>query len=234
MARQGKCRMAIRECKVQIRLPVSRFLLCVFYLAVCVPLCLLSGCRSTRPFERLESGNVDFEDIHVQYEFDQPARRLTRGFDSDPQSIVDNELEPVAWKEEWTRAQLEIECPHPSGNEDVARLTLTLTASGPNGRGVRREKRLLAIPRQQVELLILDLSRSGYFDETLTSAGGTLLNVELDRHRVDRSWNDDGRLLDFAHRTLTRGAVLKESVRTPRRYGPSEAARGLRSQPQGR
>jgi len=188
----------------------------------------LGGCRAPQYLERTESGEVDFQHLHVEYEFDQPIRRLSRGFDSDPQSVVDSEIENVAWKEQWTRARLDIECPHPSGDKEIARVTLTLQAPGPNGRGRREEQRLLAIPREQIDLLIFDMAQSGVFDETLSSSGEARLNVRIDRGRVERSWKQDGRLLDFAHRTLTRGMVVEKSRRNPRREGTSRASRQSR------
>jgi hypothetical protein len=200
--------------------------LSLIWMIVAVP--WLGGCRSPQYLERTESGAVDFQHFHVEYEFDQPIRRLSRGFDADPQSVVDSDIEAVAWNEQWTRARLEIECPHPSGNNDVARVTLTLQAPGPNGRGRREERRFLAIPREQIDLLIFDMAQSGVFDETLSSSGEAQLNVRIDRGRVERSWKYDGRLLDFAHRTLTRGMVVEKPARNLRRDGSSRASRQSR------
>lgn len=184
---------------------------------------LAGGCRSPQYLERTESGGVSFEQFHAEYDFEEPIRQLTRGFDSNPQSIVDSEVEAVSWKEEWSFARLEIDCPNPAGERDVAQVTLTLKAPGPNGRGERTEKRLLAVPREQIDLLILDLAQSGFFDQTLRSSGAANLAVRIDQGRSERSWKHDGRLLDFAHRTLTRGAVLPAPQRSAR---PENMRRG--------
>lgn len=189
---------------------------------------LLAGCRAPHVLERSEAGGIEFEQLSVEYEFDQPMRRLTRGYDANPQSIVDNDVvERVAFKDQWSMARLNIECPHPSGRTDVARLTLTLSRPKTNGPGVVQEQHLLAVPRQQVDLLILDLARAGCFDDSLMNTGDAHLKVEIDRGRADRAWKNDERLLDFAHRTLTRGVVLQQAESIDRR-SDSDAGRGMR------
>ena len=206
----------------------SRYSVFIWHLTFCIALSLLSGCRVPEVLERSETGGVRFDDLRVEYEFDQPMRRLSRGYDTDPQSIVDHDVvEPISWSDQWSLARLEIECPHPSGRTDVARVTLTLSRPKPNGPGVVQERRMLAVPRQQVDLLILDLARAGCFDDSLTSTGEARLKVRIDRGQADRSWKSDERLLDFAHRTLTRGALLKQSSQTARSTD-AEAGRGLR------
>ena len=98
----------------------------------------------------------------------------------------------------------------------------------PFGRGRQEEQRLLAIPREQIDLLILDMAQSGVFDQTLSSSGDTQLNVRIDRGRVERSWKHDARLLDFAQRTLTRGMVVEKHQRNLRRDGSQRASRQSR------
>lgn len=224
--------MKRKNCKLQKGRSAYRVAIFILHFSYFISLCLLpvllTGCRTPQMLERSESGGVAFERLHVEYEFDQPMRQLSRGFDANPQSIVDNDVEPVAWTEQWSLARLTVECPHPSGRTDVARLTLTMSTPGPNGRGIVEEQRLLAVPRQQIDLLIVDLAQAGCFDESLTSTGDARLQVQIDHGQVDRSWKSDGRLLDFAHRTLTRGMLLKQPEKAERRES-AEAGRGMRS-----
>lgn len=176
----------------------------------------LSGCRTPHRLEVSEKGAPQFKRFRAEYEFDEPRRTLGRAFETDPDSFVTGSgasVEPVSWQREWSVGRLTIQCPHPSGDANVARVVLSLERDDGGRRAADKEVRVLVVPRTQVELLIADLTHSGFFDERIGSDDGSNLTIEIDKGRVEQAWHHDARFLDFAYRAMTRG----KSLRSPRR-----------------
>lgn len=104
-------------------------------------------------------------------------------------------------------------CPASPAELSEARLTLSTwfgTAEDGNVDAKSQETRQLTIPRQQVELLIIDLARAGFFDSPDPPGARSPLRVTIDGARVTRNWRTDDRLLDFAHRVFHRGRVTSD------------------------
>lgn len=177
----------------------------------------MSGCQTPQKLQVTQSGAPKFERFRADYRFEQADRLLVRNFDASSETVAAFEallhradksgIATVAARSTWSIARLELECPHPNGDEDLALLTLTLTnRHGPNA-VIHQDARQLTTTRSQIELLIGDLARQGYFDQQSENSGEAQLAVQIDRGRIDRSWVSDARLLDLAHQTLTEGTA---------------------------
>ncbi|MHC4879164.1 MAG: hypothetical protein ACYTGL_22140 [Planctomycetota bacterium] len=182
---------------------------------------VLSGCHTARKLELTSTGSPAFEQFSAAYEIPSAAELLSRGFaatemvsgrssDDHPhvQQVAASQTSAAAAT---STARLTIECPPPSGDINTARLLLEFRPGHQDTRGMSlTQRRQLTIPRQQIDLLILDLARAGFFDEPEHAPARSSLNVTIDGSRVTRRWKLDDRLLDFAHRTLQHGGTTPE------------------------
>ena len=181
---------------------------------------LLSGCRATQKLALTPSGAPAFERFVAEYEIPAADVHLGREFAADEHAAAGAADEagiqrvsaaqsspPVAIQS----ATLQVECPAPSGADDEALLTVRIQAgaAASSRRSVTRVGHLI-VPRQQVELLILDLARAGFFEDTVPPGDATQLSVSIDGARVAHAWPTDDRLLDFAHRVLHRGQLTTQ------------------------
>jgi hypothetical protein len=128
--------------------------------------------------------------------------------------------------ERWAMPQLTIEYPHPDGDPALARATLRLLpvnaeAGPPRNRFIRlaawRESLLpehaddgsivgvLDVPKHQLDLLIVDLARTGYFDPQTVPSAPARLAVQIDSGRLAKPWSFEPRLDDFVVRTQAAG-----------------------------
>lgn len=183
---------------------------------------LQSGCRTTHRLELTPSGSPAFKRFVADYEIPDPSSHLLRSFTES--AAVSNSNDHPSRSVRLTggtqrsvstglaAAHLTIECPHPSGSTTEALVTVSVTpdsrmeAAGSQPPLVRR----LSVPRQQVELLIFDLARAGFFDGDESRAATSRLSVSIDGARVTRAWRSDERLLDFAHRTFHTGSAAAD------------------------
>lgn len=187
--------------------------------AVIVPF----GCRTARKLEVTPSGAPAFDTFEAEYEVPVAASHFQRSFDDSslptetPSS--GSAVEPVSGVAPGTvtgsqqTARLTIMCPASPAEPNEARLTLNTwfgTAEDGNVDSKSQETRQLIIPRQQVELLIIDLARAGFFDSPDPPGARSPLRVTIDGARVTRNWRTDDRLLDFAHRVFHRGRVTSD------------------------
>ena len=182
---------------------------------------VLAGCHTPRKLELTSSGAPAFERFSAEYEIPSAADLLSRRFAGSAVSIdkPPDDLRQVqqvtattsSTPAENSTALLRVECPHPSGEIDAARLTLEVRSHDQTtGREASVEVRRLMIPRQQIDLLIVDLARAGFFDEPEPPGARSSLSVTIDESRVARRWILDDRLLDFAHRTLKHGSPASD------------------------
>lgn len=117
----------------------------------------------------------------------------------------------------WERVSLVVQYPHPSGDKSMARATLHLRAPsgnspkrGPNGLGRRilaqelsyvqrlsrnpnhlqpgDEVRVLDVSRAQLDDMLVNLSRNGFFDAQERSDSGTAVDLHLDQNHVQKTW----------------------------------------------
>lgn len=71
------------------------------------------------------------------------------------------------------------------------------------------ESWVLDFPRQQLDLLLIDLAEGGFFDDQRRPTGGVQLAVRIDRGRASKSWNTEPRLDDFVTRTRREGKLVR-------------------------
>ena len=141
---------------------------------------------------------------------------------------------PVA--SEWSTATLSVQFPHPDGIQDAARATLRLSAvpAGESGFAISQASRwlgraqsslpslhgdpekqpqrddeiwVLDLPKQELDLLVADLQKSGYFQAQTRAESGTKLDVQLDYGRVTKEWSAEPRLDQFISRVYTEGQL---------------------------
>lgn len=175
--------------------------------SVCLTVAVMViGCRTTtQRLEVTQSGTPKFERFHAEYQFEQPDRLLGRHYDAGSTTGRPG-VQTVAAESSWSEARLEIESPHPGGDNTLTLVTLTLNERRGTTAFLRKQVRQLTVSRSQVELLISDLARDGFFDaEAPRLAENAQLAIQIDRGKVKRDWHEDARLLDLAHQTLTAG-----------------------------
>lgn len=191
----------------------------ILLLAVIVPF----GCRTARKLDVTPSGAPAFDTFKAEYDVPVATSHFQRTFDEDSAvtqtASASTTVEPVsgvapgAPKNTRQTAKLTVECPASPDEPNEARLTLEVrSASSTDTKpdAASDETRQLIVPRQQVELLILDLARSGFFDSPDPPGARSPLSVTIDGARVTRDWRVDDRLLDFAHRTYHRGRAATD------------------------
>lgn len=178
---------------------------------------LLNGCQtvSRQPVETAHSpveiepesaARPEFRRLQLSYAFQDPMPLMARHFDDAGSLTPKDGVLPVSLSGEWPEAELRIDCPHPSGDLEKARLTLKLMRR--SRRRSLEETWILAVPRPQIELLVEDLHQNGFFRGEGLPGDEAELRITLDGRRMKQPWREDGRLLELAHRTLTRGRRL--------------------------
>ncbi len=188
-------------------------------LAMTVPF----GCRTVRKLELTQAGAPLFERFEADYAIAAADFHFDRTFAASqrPEAATESATITTASGERVTStddkegdinrtgqraARLKIECPASTDTPDEARLTLEIRASTDGSSNSPAEDvRHLIVPRQQIDLLILDLARTGFFDGFEPPGARSPLNVTIDGARVSRNWRLDDRLLDFAHRAFHLG-----------------------------
>ena len=194
-------------------------------LAVIVPF----GCRTARRLELTQSGAPAFESFEAEYEIPVAESHLQRSFADNSKHAetvsADSVVQRVSASSDTAsnsgkgkdsendrrRTRLKIQCPASPDKSDEARLILEIQSSSSGSLSTEsRETRQLIVPRQQVELLIFDLARAGFFDSPDPPGARSPLSVTIDGARVSRNWRADDRLLDFAHRAYHRGRSTED------------------------
>jgi hypothetical protein len=66
---------------------------------------------------------------------------------------------------------------------------------------------VLDFPKQQLDLLMADLRRNGFFDSQTRPDPGTRLEVSLEGHRTAKAWTPEPRLDDFVARVHGEGRL---------------------------
>ncbi|MDB5390016.1 MAG: hypothetical protein JWM11_5662 [Planctomycetaceae bacterium] len=137
---------------------------------------------------------------------------------------------------DWSTATLSVQYPHPDGTPELARATLRLSASplGGTGLGISQASRwlgkgrsiepsilgeaakppqrddeiwILDLPKQELDLLVADLRKSGFFQAQTRTESGTKLDVQLDSARVNKEWSPEPRLDQFISRVYVEGRL---------------------------
>lgn len=136
---------------------------------------------------------------------------------------------------EWTTATLSVQYPHPDGTPELARATLRLSVmpSGGSGFAISQASRwlgkgrseppvleefhkpiqrddeiwVLDLPKQELDLLVADLQKSGFFQAQTRTESGTNLDVQLDSGRINKEWSAEPRLDQFISRVYIEGRL---------------------------
>lgn len=64
---------------------------------------------------------------------------------------------------------------------------------------------VLDFPKQQLDLLLADLSQAGFFESQVRQTPGTKLEVQIDHGRTSKNWTPEPRLDDFINRVYGEG-----------------------------
>jgi len=94
-----------------------------------------------------------------------------------------------------------------SGNNDTSnQISRSIqSAKGINSSTIKEEIWKWELPKEQLDLLILDLSKSGFFDEQSRPKGETHLSIQIDKGNLAKSWTQEPRLEDFIKRIYEKG-----------------------------
>lgn len=204
----------------------------------------LPGCRSTGSQVHLsETGNPQYQRIHLEYDVDGSARDIPLEGAGLAQVGYEH---PAGGDLNWTVAELSIDYPHPEGKAGMARATLRLSNRPKElpAPPVLEEKKslttrikeipewfsrseaapvepvipakpaalddeiwVLDFPQYQLDLLVLDLSRGGFFEAQQRNQPGTRLDVSIDAGRTEKSWTPEPRLDAFVNRVHEEGRL---------------------------
>lgn len=66
---------------------------------------------------------------------------------------------------------------------------------------------VLDFPKQQLDLLLVDLAHGGFFEDQLRSASDARIDVQIDRGRTRKSWTSEPRLDHFVARVYREGRL---------------------------
>ena len=197
-------------------------------------LIFFSGCVPSHRVGLTDTGAPRYNKVLVTYLIGGSHGGLTRDPSqaAGPASTVsDSTIESGA---DWSIAALKIEYPHPEGDADLARATLRLSRgpaipksktlaqkfhssldwlswrdSQPDSvRQAHDELWVLDFPRQQLDLMLVDLANSGFFEDQQRPEGGTQLSVTIDWGRTAKPWSTDARLDGIVERIQREGWLV--------------------------
>lgn len=185
---------------------------------------LLAGCSFPHKLRVTEWGTPLYTQVSLVYEVDAGRGALAPRFVAPPPGeIMPFPRQPGSPTES---AVLRLEYPHPHGIPGMARVTVRMSRlsiddrlrlakqGNPLVRLVaatdERDRDLehdpfaevyeLSISKQELDLLLVDVARGGYFDPNLRADGGTRLSVEIDGAAERKKWIPEPRLDDIITR----------------------------------
>lgn len=180
------------------------------------------GCRGTGSAPKPVAAAPRYERIDVTYDVSGPDDgTASRALDSIRLAAGEGRegtQEPPAWR----AAQLRLEYPHPETGRGRARATLRLSRTPHVQEAVEESFRerwqslpgpqadapadlpprltecdeiwQLDLPRDEVDALLRELVKEGFFDERFRPAGDSRLSVRMDGERTFKPWTTDPRL----------------------------------------
>ncbi|MEX0716534.1 MAG: hypothetical protein WD066_08105 [Planctomycetaceae bacterium] len=191
-------------------------------LAVVPP--LLAGCSFPHKLRVTEWGAPLYSRVSLVYEVNAGRGALAPRFVAPPPGeIMSFPREPGSPTES---AVLRLEYPHPCGDAGLAHVSVRMSRLSIEDRQrlakqgnplvrlvsttderVRDDEHdpfaeiyELAISKQELDLLLVDVARGGYFDPNLRADGGTWLSVEIDGGVARKKWLPEPRLDDIITR----------------------------------
>lgn len=89
-----------------------------------------------------------------------------------------------------------------------------------------REIRVLDLPQYEIDLLILELARSGFFDAQHRPTGKAAINVRIDRGQTAKRWTAEPRLDELVARVYCDGQLVEgEELRRASQFAGSTGSR---------
>lgn len=198
-------------------------------LAAALVALFFAGCHFPHKLRVTPCGDPFYSRVSLVYEVDAGRGALAPRFVERPPGEGMSFPRPASGPVE--SAVLRLEYPHPYGWPGMARVTVRFSRlSIHDRRNLAREKGLLvrlvsatedwqrdaeydpfaelyelSITRQELDLLLIDLAQSGYFDPNLRANGGTRLAVEIDGGTASKDWVPEPRLDDIITRLHAEG-----------------------------
>lgn len=84
---------------------------------------------------------------------------------------------------------------------------------------------VLDFPKSELDLLLADLSHSGFFESQVRQDRGTHLDVQIDSGRTHKSWTPESRLDEFVNRVYGQGR-LSGFVAADAQHEPDAVSKG--------
>ncbi len=81
------------------------------------------------------------------------------------------------------------------------------SSKGNSSTSIKEEIWKWELPKEQLDLLILELSKSGFFDNQSRPIGETYLSIQIDKGNLAKKWTQEPRLEDFIKRIYENGSL---------------------------
>jgi len=168
---------------------------------------IVAGCQTPHRLDVDAQGAPKVQVVKIKYDVkpsflpEKPARvRLV----SDSETI---ETESV-WT--WETARLSVMYPATKEDTDVAMVTTRFIQTKEAQPTPRRRVLLkqLLIPRRELDLLLVDLAHSGFFENQVRTTGDAHLNVVIDEGEESKTWSAEPRLNELIDRVYREGRLV--------------------------
>ncbi len=177
------------------------------------------GCAMSHKVAVNDSGAPQYQRVDISYRIPASHKALVRNVDHIVRASGQAEISR-------SNAALKIEYPHPENKPEMVRATLRLSVKPAVARAqsfvgrlrsniswlpggdqpsevspsVDDEVWVLDFPRQQLDLMLVDLAHSGFFDDQNRHEGTAFLSINIDRGSVSKVWSPEARLDDVIMR----------------------------------
>ncbi len=205
----------------------------------------ISGCRTAHRVGMTETGAPQYDKLSINYELRNSSGALAlKEFSQDTNTEEDSVIlqaganvdQHQSDKTDWSRANLQIQYPHPNGSSELVRATLRLSKgteplqqpetswkeswtekleggwetlkspfSDEEETALHQKKSsdtddeiwVYDFPKSQLDLMLTDLARSGFFENQTRPNGTASLSVSINRGHVSKDWSPEPRLDDI-------------------------------------
>ncbi len=204
--------------------------------AVLVLICAtIAGCAVPHRVQMTRAGGVQYERVRIDYKLRESQARFVSFGDDDIRLVgVPEPREKYSTADDWFVSDLTVEYPADESRLDLARATLSIhekdsTLPGGEPKIIRMT---FDFPKQQLDLLLVDLAHSGFFESQSRPNGGVELKVAIDRGHNAKPWTREARLDDLADRVYHEGTVTpveqNDELQSRGCWNPSNALRRAR------
>jgi len=192
---------------------------------------LMVGCAIPYRVGVNDRGAPRYKRVDISYRIPGSHRALAHNADGDGVIAASAETDAIR-----STATLKIAYPHPEDKPQLARATLRVSEmpkQGPTRSIVTRlrssiswlpgsqmptkeiqtaddEVWVLDFPREQLDLMLVDLAQSGFFEDQSRHEGTVWLSIAIDRGSMSKTWSAEARLDDFVQRVQREGRRTNE------------------------